>query len=52
MASKNDVTGDTLVSRYNSDQYRSNWGRIFGKKTDTTKKEEPQETENKKEENK
>jgi hypothetical protein len=49
MASRNDVTGDSLVSRSNNDQYRSNWEKIFGKKTDTNEKEEPQETENKEE---
>ena len=32
MPTRNDVTGDTLVSRTNSDQYRSNYDRIFGKK--------------------
>lgn len=46
MASRNDVTGDSLVSRSNSDTYRDNWSRIFGKKDeeskteDTAKKEE------------
>jgi len=32
MASHNDVTGDSLVSRSNTDAYRKNWESIFGKK--------------------
>ena len=30
--SKNDVTGDELRSKPNSDKYRSNYDSIFGKK--------------------
>ena len=30
--SKNDVTGDELRSKHNSDKYRDNYSAIFGKK--------------------
>ena len=33
MATKNDITGDTLKTKPASDKYRENWDRIFGKKT-------------------
>lgn len=32
MAGINDVTGDSLISKNNSDKYREGWDRIFGKK--------------------
>lgn len=32
MATKNDVTGDSIQTKVNSDSYRDNWERIFGKK--------------------
>jgi hypothetical protein len=32
MASKNDITGDTIVSREPSNKYRDGWDKIFGKK--------------------
>ena len=28
---KNDITGDTLVSKKNTDKFRDNYDRIFGK---------------------
>ena len=28
---KNNITGDSLVSKPNTDAYRNNWDRIFGK---------------------
>jgi hypothetical protein len=31
--SNNDITGDRLVSKGNSDAYRNNWDKIFGKKS-------------------
>lgn len=31
MASTNDITGDAIASKPNSDAYRSNYDRIFGK---------------------
>lgn len=31
MAAKNDITGDSIQSKGSSDDYRSNWDRIFGK---------------------
>ena len=32
MTTKNDVTGDRLISKVSSDSYRENWERIFGDK--------------------
>ena len=32
MASHNEITGDSLVSKLNNDNYRDNYDRIFGKK--------------------
>lgn len=32
MASRNEITGDALVSKKNNDNYRDNYDRIFGKK--------------------
>lgn len=32
MATKNDVTGDTIQTKLASDLYRQNWERIFGNK--------------------
>lgn len=37
MTTKNDVTGDRLISKIPSDNYRDNWERIFGKKNDRKK---------------
>lgn len=34
MAAINDVTGDAIQSKINSDQYREQHDKIFGKKTD------------------
>lgn len=39
MATRNDVTGDQIKSRGNSQQYKDNWDAIFGKK-----KAEPEAT--------
>ena len=41
MATTNDVTGDRLVSKTSSQQYKDNWNLIFGKKKDS--KEETKE---------
>ena len=35
MATKNDVTGDSIRSRTSNKAYRDNWDRIFGKKKET-----------------
>lgn len=35
MTAKNDITGDSIKSKNNSDAYRDNWDRIFGKKDKT-----------------
>lgn len=43
MAAKNDITGDSLVSKSSNEKFRSEWDRIFGKKKET------QESENKEE---
>ena len=32
MATKNDITGDSLISKTNSEAYRNNYDAIFGKK--------------------
>lgn len=32
MTTTNDVTGDSLISKSTTDQYREGWDRIFGKK--------------------
>ena len=32
MATTNDITGDKITSKTNTDKYRENWDRIFGKK--------------------
>lgn len=49
MASRNDVTGDSLVSKTSNEQYRSNYDRIFGKKpsTEEPKSEVPSDKEKK-----
>ena len=33
MTARNDITGDELKSKINSDAYRNNYDAIFGKKT-------------------
>lgn len=40
MAAKNDVTGDSLVSKVSSEAYKANWDAIFGKKKEP-KNDEP-----------
>lgn len=42
MTAKNDVTGDAIKSKVNSEEYRNNWEAIFGKKEveEVQKKEE------------
>lgn len=35
MTAKNDITGDTLVSKTSTDAYREGYDRIFGKKSVT-----------------
>ncbi len=32
MATTNDITGDSLVTKSSTDTYRDGWDRIFGKK--------------------
>lgn len=33
MATTNDITGDSIQTKTNNQQYRDGWDRIFGKKT-------------------
>jgi len=40
MTATNDVTGDALISKVNSEAYRNNYDLIFGKKKSEEKKEE------------
>lgn len=40
MATKNDITGDSLKSKPASQKYRDNWERIFGKKKRKTSDKE------------
>lgn len=40
MAARNDVTGDAIKSRNNSQQYKDNWDAIFGKKKEQSKPDE------------
>lgn len=35
MATRNDITGDALISKTNSKEYEANWDKIFGKKKKT-----------------
>lgn len=43
MSSVNDITGDRLTTKVNSDQYRDNWDRIFGSKKEDEKPQEQSE---------
>lgn len=43
MAARNDITGDTIVTKKTDDSYRDGWDRIFGKKSKTEKAEEQNE---------
>lgn len=47
MATKNDVTGDTIQTKISSDLYRQNWDKIFGKKNKKKKKDEQRASERK-----
>ncbi len=42
MATKNDITGDALISKTNTDAYRDNYDRIFGKKKKDAEQAEQQ----------
>ena len=41
MATHNDITGDALISRVNSDSFRDNFDRIFRSKTKGATNEQP-----------
>ena len=41
--SRNDITGDKLISKNNNDNYNKNYDLIFSKKEDKKKEEEKQE---------
>jgi len=45
MASKNDVTGDSIQTRISSESYRSNYDKIFSKKK-TEEKDKEKKVEN------
>ena len=40
MTARNDVTGDNIKTGANSQAYKDNWDRIFGKKDSEEEKEE------------
>jgi hypothetical protein len=40
MATKNDITGDLIASKTNSDAYRDGWERIFSAKKEIREQEE------------
>jgi|TARA_R110002124_G_scaffold47397_1_gene141173 hypothetical protein len=40
MATKNDMTGDTLISRVSNKNYSDGWDRIFGKKSQKEKQQD------------
>lgn len=40
MATRNSITGDRMVSKTTSEEYRNNWNKIFGKKEEEDKDEE------------
>lgn len=48
MATKNDVTGDSIQTKLTSDLYRQNWDKIFGKKTKKKTKQNGQRADRKK----
>lgn len=39
MATKNDITGDPLITKSSTDSYRDGWDRIFGKKKEEKKEQ-------------
>lgn len=39
MTTKNEITGDSLITRASSEAYRNNWDKIFGKKKDKQEQE-------------
>lgn len=43
MAARNDITGDSLVSRVTTDDYRNNYDAIFRKKPEPKPEEETSE---------
>ena len=40
MATKNDMTGDTLISRVSNKNYNDGWDRIFGNKNQKEKQQD------------
>ena len=45
MASRNDITGDSIVSKKQSGAYRENFDRIFKKDKNGTTEKEPERSE-------
>ncbi len=44
MVAKNPITGDSLVTKMNNENYRNGWEWIFGKKEDELQKEKEETT--------
>lgn len=40
MATRNNITGDRMVSKTSSEEYRNNWDAVFGKKKEEGKEED------------
>lgn len=40
MATRNNITGDRMVTKTTSEEYRNNWDAIFGKKKEAVKEDE------------
>lgn len=45
MPARNDITGDSIVTRNTGDSFRDGWDRIFGKKEKTIEVEETKDEE-------
>lgn len=45
MATKNDITNDSLITKASTDSYRSNWDAIFNKPKVVTEEQDTQEKE-------
>ena len=45
MATRNDITGDVIASKTNSDAFRDGWERIFAKKTEQVQQKESNQNE-------
>lgn len=50
MTTRNDVTGDALVSKNTNNDYRNGWDRIFGRKSEDESQNQPKDVEKKSDE--